>query len=77
MQVQKVTQALVVDINKVLISDASDLGMAPGVWPQGLETDLGNGTPFIRMNALEREGEVVYTTYMQMGSSILLKVFND
>lgn len=53
-------------------AEASELGLAPGEWPEQMETTLGNGQPFVRAFLTGRKG-----SYLQSGGCIRLYVFND
>jgi hypothetical protein len=58
-------------------ADASALGLRPGEWPARLETDLGNGLPFVRGGYESRGGELLLVRYIQAAGCIDLVVFND
>lgn len=53
-------------------AEASELGLAPGFWPESMTTDLGNKMDFV----LEKKA-AGYTDYKQIGGCISLRVFND
>jgi hypothetical protein len=53
-------------------AEASSLGMDPGLWPTKIETDLGNGQPFIREFLSEAGGE-----YRQGNGLLKLRIWND
>lgn len=54
--------------------DASELGLAPGAaYPAQIETDLGNGQPFIHTHF---DGNQT-AHYAQALGCLILKVFND
>lgn len=54
------------------VAEASTLGLAPGKWPNGLDTDLGNGQRFVLI-VLDEEG----ARYTQQFGCIFLQVLND
>ena len=56
---------------------ASDLGLAPGRWPQSLSTSLGNRLPFLYRSVQSFDGDVVFAVYEQANGCIELKIFND
>jgi hypothetical protein len=53
-------------------TEASSLGWKPGYWPSTIETDIGNGRPFLCVSV---EDEAVH--YKQEYGCCLLHVFND
>ena len=53
---------------------ASDLGLRPGQFPEMLETELGNGRPFVRCS-VSPDGSVVM--YRQDLGCCNLHVYND
>jgi hypothetical protein len=59
------------EIHKFAV-EASSLGLAPGEWPERLETDLGNGQPFRRISFLPTGG-----FYRQEHGCIELHLLND
>ncbi len=54
------------------VTEASALGLGPGVFPATLQTNLGNGLNFV---AYKKSPEKV--VYRQELGSLLLTVFND
>jgi hypothetical protein len=54
------------------VTDASDIGIPPGPFPMRIETDLGNGQPFLLVRS---EGDSA--RYAQSLGCIQLTVFND
>ena len=60
------------------VAEASDIGLVPGSWPEQLQTDLGNGRPFL-LHRLERgpDHEIYLARYTQELGCITLRVFND
>ena len=57
---------------------ASDLGWRHGdFWPDRVETDLGNGRPFVFQSADVVDGELQATRYQQELGCITLTVLND
>jgi hypothetical protein len=60
------------------VAEASEIGLAPGMWPNQLQTSLGNGRPFL-LHKLERDrdGDIYLARYRQELGSITLRVFND
>lgn len=59
------------------VSEASDLGFAPGNWPRSIDTDLGNGLAFWLEYSHVEDGDLQWRLYRQVGGCIELKVFND
>lgn len=55
------------------VADASELGLAPGEWPELLTTDLGNGRPLI-LSGVWPDGQ---HTYKQESGCLSILVFND
>lgn len=56
------------------VAEASTLQIAPGEWPVSLETDLGNGKPFLSWSWVVQEGML----YLQQDNADLkLTVVND
>jgi len=53
--------------------EASELGLAPGVWPETIETSMGNKQP-LRYAYTDANGERVYT---QPFGCINVTVIND
>lgn len=53
-------------------AEASELGWAPGHWPLSIDTDLGNGCPFLLIGRDE-----YVARYRQSNGCITLDVFND
>lgn len=59
-------------------TEASDLGLRPGEWPQTLHApDLGNGLPLTLDHAEEKDGDLLWIDYRQSLGIIRLRVFND
>ncbi len=59
---------------------ASDIELAPGVWPERLEIPQlkGNGMPFIRgTKKLDADGDLQYVRYNQANGLQTLIVYND
>lgn len=54
--------------------EASDLGITPGNFPQRIETDLGNGQPFLFVRVQDDGFTYVYA---QQFGCVFLHVFND
>jgi hypothetical protein len=54
-------------------AEASELRLAPGAWPTKIETDMGNGQPFIAESRLADGG----VRYRQSMGCIFLSIFND
>lgn len=54
------------------ITKASNLGWAPGYFPEQVDTELGNGLPFFR-TSLSSE----CAKYRQQAGCIYLTVYND
>ena len=60
------------------VTEASDLGLAPGDWPLSLNTDLGNGQPFYLTGADKTAGGDLAGARYRQGLGILtLLVIND
>lgn len=60
------------------MAEASELGLAPGSWPETLATDIGNKMPLIRISKkVDAEGDLLYVRYLQSNGIILVKIFND
>jgi len=57
-------------------SDASDLGFPVGSWPRSIDTDMGNGLPFLLWSVGSRD-DVRYAIYRQSNGVIVLRVYND
>ncbi len=55
-----------------MIIDASDFGLPPGVWPTKIETDIGNGLPFMLAGA-----DVTAHEYRQVAGCVRLVVVDD
>jgi hypothetical protein len=53
--------------------EASDLALRPGEWPNELQTDVGNGRPFLKMRMLQDGGFI----YRQQFGQIQLNIIND
>lgn len=51
---------------------ASDLGMQPGYFPDEIETNIGNGEPFIRIRL-----DSIGGAYKQRLGCAFLTIFND
>jgi hypothetical protein len=67
-------------------ADASEIGLPPGVWPDTLTTNMGNGLPMIADSDIMHAGEFQGRCYRQpmhrdyIGqpwSGIKVYVFND
>lgn len=54
-------------------TEASTLSLAPGQWPEMIETDMGNGRSFVRTNQLPCGGY----RYKQANGCLTLDVLND
>lgn len=60
----------------VFCAEASDLRLQG--WPERLETELGNGLPFLRTKVeRDRDNDITQVTYHQANGCIELVVFND
>jgi hypothetical protein len=60
------------------VTEASDIGLGVGTWPEKIETDMGNGLPFVRVSAKrDNDGDIQWVTYRQANGCLDLKVFND
>ena len=59
------------------MASASDLGMAPGEWPETIQTDIGNGQPFLRVAEDVRDEDLVCMIYRQFLGCIDLRILND
>lgn len=75
------TFRLVDGVPLVLAADASDLGMAPGVFPEVLNCrhDVGNEQPFHRTGEHRIGEDLDYVYYIQQfsGGNVQLRVYND
>jgi hypothetical protein len=72
-------QITILDASRYEI-EASALGFKPGVWPDRIETDMGNGLPLIRHRnprVQAETNEVVGFTYFQSQGVITVFVVND
>ena len=57
---------------------ASDLALKPGVWPAMIETDLGNGMPFLKVNPVHDDfSRFVAYRYLQSNGCISLEIINS
>ena len=56
---------------------ASDIGLKAGDWPTSIETDLGNGQPFLRQSKKVDAGSLLWVTYAQALGCIFLRIYND
>lgn len=52
--------ALEFDTHRFIV-DASECGLAPGQWPERIDTELGNGQQLVAVGR-DRQGGVVYRT---------------
>ena len=59
------------------ISDASTVGLKPGVWPMLISTVMGNELPFQRQEAEKYKGEITSVHYSQLLGCIHLEIMND
>jgi hypothetical protein len=53
---------------------ASDFGWKPGEFPAQIETDMGNGLPFLKWSETSESDRVIYR---QSNGCITLTVYND
>lgn len=68
-----ITYAMVTETEPhAFVAEASSLGWAPGEWPNRVETNMGNGLPFLLWSATE-----TYRLYRQSNGIIVLRVYND
>jgi len=58
-------------------ADASDLGLAPGVWPTIITTDFGNGQPLLFEREVMEGEERRAMVYAQRSGLIEVIIFND
>lgn len=57
---------------------ASDYDGTRQGWPARLETNLGNGQPFLRTSKkVDADGDTMWVTYVQAFGCIRLRVYND
>lgn len=57
---------------------ASDLGLRPGEWPEKIQTNMGNGLPFIRRDPSKGwRGDYEWVNYIQANGCLILRIFND
>lgn len=60
------------------VADASELGLAPGQWPEFIDTDLGNLQPLIRDEPRHQTGGALAAfVYKQAFGLIKVTVMND
>lgn len=61
------------------VADASGLGIDHGVFPERMDTHLGNGRPFFRHRMIRQAeaGPIFLVIYRQTGSGMVLGVLND
>lgn len=72
----KITEAELTEAVKVYnryYLEASDLRLRPGQWPNEIETNAGNGRPFIKMRMLQDGGFI----YRQQFGQLQLNIIND
>jgi hypothetical protein len=68
-----ITKSMVTETElHTFVTEASDLGWPPGEWPNKVETDMGNGRPFLLWSATQD-----YRLYRQSNGIIVLRVLND
>ena len=62
-----------------LISDAVEIGLAPGEWPRSIDAapDLGNGLPFMLTREMRTAGEFHGCFYTQANGILTIRIFND
>ncbi|MET3996019.1 hypothetical protein ABID65_007691 [Bradyrhizobium sp. S3.9.2] len=58
-------------------AEASTLGIRVGEWPTRIETDLGNGMPFILSHSKSQHGDLLWVTCSQANGCISLRIYND
>lgn len=56
-------------------TEASDIELPPGIWPDTLETSLGNGQPLRRLPI--NQEDIKFVVYQQPETEIQVTVFND
>ena len=60
------------------VAYASDLGLAPGEWPELFETNIGNGLHFIwQHQSFDENGGVSHVSYRQELGCCDLYIYND
>lgn len=59
------------------VTDASSLGLPPGVFPALIESDLGNGLDFERIRPQRVGEQLLAVHYRQIFGALTLCVFND
>ena len=59
------------------VTESSTIGLGPGQWLDALETTLGNGKPLVQGLAEVENRELIAVNYIQPGSGLILRVFND
>jgi hypothetical protein len=57
--------------------EASTLGLRVGEWPVKIETDMGNGLPFVFYDKKIDDGDLLWVTYRQDLGCISLRIYND
>lgn len=63
---------MVEDVLHLFVAFASDMGIAPGAWPQSIATKRGNGLPFMLSRV-----EANRVHYTQANGCLTLMIFND
>lgn len=60
------------------LAEASEVGLKPGEFPGQIETDIGNGQPFIRKRyQCNADGDVLVVEYWQAFGICQLHLIND
>lgn len=59
-------------------TESSDIGLRAWEWPPYLRTTLGNGQDLVRSTKkVNPSGDLMWVTYVQPGTQIAVKIFND
>lgn len=59
------------------VVEASSLGLKPGEWPRTVQTNIGNGQPFVWTCCGMSEDEVTHWHYAQICGCTTLDILND
>lgn len=59
------------------VAFASDIGIAPGHFPNTIDTNLGNGLQFVAVGHDVEKDELLSVSYKQGLGCVTLLVFND
>jgi hypothetical protein len=71
------TQVTAVDQHRFII-EASDIGLRPGLFPEELDTDLGNRQQLYKVRHLiDEDNEFLGVVYKQRFGTVEVHVLND